>query len=209
MQNSDGQERPENERTALEHRLGNENTDPNALPNLNIIPRRLRSASSQKGSIANLESGRILQSIRPTIDSAQFSTLHEQLRGLRGGGNSDNDGPPSTPNPLRRSLSALFTGKKVIPLADDERPPKPIWYLAGGRTSFAKHGSKRVPTAGELRERRKVEEANREVVGFVGTVFGVRAVRQLSSRPTEDEVEDDGDANNQKKEETLEGSKSA
>lgn len=49
-----------------------------------------------------------------------------------------------------------------------------------------------MPTAGELRERRRVEDANREIVGYIGTVFGVRAVRRLPVAGVEEaEVEDE------------------
>ena len=51
---------------------------------------------------------------------------------------------------------------------------------------FTDPGVRRVPTAGELRERRRVEEANREVVGYIGTVFGVRAVRRVPIKPVEE-----------------------
>lgn len=51
---------------------------------------------------------------------------------------------------------------------------------------------RRVPTAGELRERRKAEEANRDVVGYIGTVFGGRAVRRVPVEAVEEtEVSDE------------------
>jgi hypothetical protein len=44
-----------------------------------------------------------------------------------------------------------------------------------------------VPKVQELRKRRVVEERNREIVGFWGTVLGVRAVRHLPREVVEEE----------------------
>lgn len=118
--------------------------------------------------------------IKPIFDIHQAVTTYDQFR-LRGGASSDDDNAPA--NTVKRRISTLLG--KVTPLQDHERPPKVLWWLAGGRAG----GVRKVPTAGELRERRKVEEANREIVGYIGTVFGVRAVRRLPMRDREAEDE--------------------
>jgi hypothetical protein len=74
-----------------------------------------------------------------------------------------------------------------------------------------------VPTVQELRERRLVEERNRDIVGFWETVPGVRAVRHSPREVVEDEGDgeeggeekgekmpkDEGSANGEEKEEVL------
>ncbi|KAK4554281.1 hypothetical protein LTR86_008489 [Recurvomyces mirabilis] len=65
---------------------------------------------------------------------------------------------------------------KPKPLEARERPHQLLWYLAGGRMT-ADLPNNGVPTAVTLRERRKVEETNREAVGFWGTVRGKRKVK--------------------------------
>lgn len=67
---------------------------------------------------------------------------------------------------------------EVCVLSKNERPSKKLWWLAGGRT----RGSRGVPTGGELRDRKKVEQANRDAVGFLGTILGVRAVNRLPEK---------------------------
>ena len=52
-----------------------------------------------------------------------------------------------------------------------------------------------MPIAGELRERRRVEERNAEVVGFWGTVLGVGAVRRLSIADRDDDRNEFADRN--------------
>lgn len=64
------------------------------------------------------------------------------------------------------------------PLADEERVPRALWWLSGGRVSL----KKKAPTAGELRARRKAEVENRKKVGFLGTVLGIREHKK--TRPT-------------------------
>ncbi|GAB1739023.1 hypothetical protein NU219Hw_g3786t1 [Hortaea werneckii] len=85
---------------------------------------------------------------------------------LRGGGGRETSG--STFNIADR-------GRRPKPLKDDQRPHPAIWWLAGGRLNPRKPGLG-VPTALTLRERRVVEEANREKVGFLGTLVGLRQV---------------------------------
>ena len=102
------------------------------------------------------------------------------LTGLRGGA-AEADDEAITSFRLQRKNLLLFG--KVTPLADDERPSSRLWWLAGGRTT----GGRRIPTAGELRQRRTAEEENRQVVGFVGTPLGVRVVRPLPKVPDDKE----------------------
>ena len=109
---------------------------------------------------------------------------------LRGGINETVEAPVPS-RPLRKRVSTIFGGVK--PLEDDERPPTALWWLAGGRTG----GRRKVPTAGELRERREVEEANRDLVGFWRTVADIREVRRLpvaAADATSDEESNDSDA---------------
>jgi hypothetical protein len=61
------------------------------------------------------------------------------------------------------------------PKQDSERPNSALWWLAGGKRS---RGGQ-VPTIGELRVRKEVEEANRQIVGFWGTVVGLRRVGRV------------------------------
>ncbi|KXT15545.1 hypothetical protein AC579_6541 [Pseudocercospora musae] len=99
---------------------------------------------------------------------------------LRGGGGDDFKIPGSRSAKAYARLA--FASKGQEKLEDEERVPRVMWWLAGGRVSF----KKRAPTAGELRRRRKVEVENRKEVGFLGTVFGVR------ERNGRGGVEDDG-----------------
>ncbi|KAK5122162.1 hypothetical protein LTR85_004408 [Meristemomyces frigidus] len=93
---------------------------------------------------------------------------------LRGGG--DNAGQAARPT---FDLSNLT--RRPRRLEDDERPPATLWWLAGGciRQDMATLG---VPTAATLRERRRVEMENGEIVGFWGTLAGVRAVKKTRSQ---------------------------
>lgn len=82
---------------------------------------------------------------------------------LRGGG--DDDDVRAFRTPRRRTTLPVDEPPKL----DSARPPRALWWLAGGRKG-------RVPTVGELRVRKEVERANRKIVGFWGTVLGVRRV---------------------------------
>jgi hypothetical protein len=62
-------------------------------------------------------------------------------------------------------------------LEDDERPHAAIWWLAGGRMR-RELPARGVPTAATLRERRIVENENRQEVGFWGNVAGAREIRK-------------------------------
>ncbi|RMZ06486.1 hypothetical protein D0860_05510 [Hortaea werneckii] len=85
---------------------------------------------------------------------------------LRGGGGTEESGT---------TFNLLDLGRRVKPLKDDQRPHPAIWWLAGGKINPRKPGLG-VPTALTLRERRVVEDANREKVGFLGTLVGLRRV---------------------------------
>ncbi|RMX86951.1 hypothetical protein D0867_15068 [Hortaea werneckii] len=85
---------------------------------------------------------------------------------LRGGGGKETSGT---------TFNILDLGRRPKPLKDEQRPHPAIWWLAGGRLNPKKPGLG-VPTASTLRERRVVEEANREKVGFLGTLVGLRRV---------------------------------
>lgn len=86
---------------------------------------------------------------------------------LRGGGGDE--------EPSGTTSNLLNLGRRPKPLKDDQRPHPAIWWLAGGRLNPRKPGLG-VPTASTLRERRVVEQANREKVGFLGTLVGLRQV---------------------------------
>ncbi|RMY49817.1 hypothetical protein D0864_14658 [Hortaea werneckii] len=85
---------------------------------------------------------------------------------LRGGGGTETSGT---------TFNLVDLGRRPKPLKDDQRPHPAIWWLAGGRINPRKPGLG-VPTALTLRERRVVEDANREKVGFLGTLVGLRRV---------------------------------
>lgn len=123
-------------------------------------------------------------STKPVFDIHKAVSPFDKFR-LRGSADSNehNDAGAGPAQTIRRRVSTLL-GKGTV-LNDDERPPKALWWLADGRTG----GLREVPTAGELRERKKVEEANQEIVGYIGTVFGVRAVRRLPMKLTEAEAD--------------------
>ena len=115
---------------------------------------------------------------------------------LRGGAGGSDTGSPQKQY-RRKKVSTIFG--RVNKLEDHERPHSGLWWLAGGKLGQRK----RVPTAAELRERRRVEEANREIVGFWGTVLGSRVVRRLpisaaGDDDSEDGHQDDGDAKDAK-----------
>ncbi|PPJ58683.1 hypothetical protein CBER1_03996 [Cercospora berteroae] len=88
---------------------------------------------------------------------------------LRGG-----DGNSGRPLPFERSartyIGHFVKPGPLAPLNDEERVPRALWWLSGGRVSL----KKKAPTAGELRARRKAEVENRKEVGFLGTVLGIR-----------------------------------
>jgi hypothetical protein len=92
---------------------------------------------------------------------------------LRGGADDDED-----VQPLRtaRRRTTLPIDDPVLPKPDSARPHRVLWWLAGGRKG-------QVPTVGELRVRKEVEQANRKIVGFWGTVLGVRRVGRIGILP--------------------------
>ncbi|PIA99172.1 hypothetical protein CB0940_02758 [Cercospora beticola] len=103
---------------------------------------------------------------------------------LRGG-----DSSSGRPLPFERSARA-YIGHFVkpgppAPLADEERVPRALWWLSGGRVSL----KKKVPTAGELRARRKAEVENRKEVGFLGTVLGIREHKKTRPANEAGEIE--------------------
>lgn len=104
---------------------------------------------------------------------------------LRGGG-----GEEGHPLPFERSVRAYLVRGDC--LTDEERVPRTLFWLAGGRVS----PRKKAPTAGEMRSRRKAEVKNRKKVGFVGTLFGVR-------RPTAAKREATDDGESKEPEESL------
>jgi len=98
---------------------------------------------------------------------------------LRGGG--DDVRPLRTP----RRRTTLPVDDPFVPKADSARPPRVLWWLAGG-------GKGKVPTVGELRARKEVERANRRIVGFWGTVLGVRRVGRVGILDGAEDGGDDG-----------------
>lgn len=97
---------------------------------------------------------------------------------LRGGGGDD-------VLPFERSIRAYLG--RADRCEDGERMPRTLYWLAGGRVSL----SKRAPTAGEMRGRRKAEAENRKKVGFVGTLFGVRRPTVTKAEGADDESAED------------------
>jgi len=99
---------------------------------------------------------------------------------LRGGGTEEGeDNPADMKKTLTRSL--LQSIRYPTRLGDDERPHPALWYLAGGRLRLRKEGLG-VPTGQTLRERKVLERENREVVGFWGSLAGVREVKKTRSQ---------------------------
>ena len=92
---------------------------------------------------------------------------------LRGGG-GDDEAPPQLFSGHRRRTT-LPPPPTRTPRPDSERPNSALWWLAGGKRSR----SGQVPTIGELRVRKEVEQANRQIVGFWGTVAGFRRVGKV------------------------------
>ena len=101
---------------------------------------------------------------------------------LRGGGGDGGVEAQPFKGPRRRTT--LPPTSQYTPRADPERPNSVVWWLAGGRRS---RGGQ-VPTVGELRVRKEVEQANRRIVGFWGTVIGLRRVGRVGL------LDDGGDA---------------
>lgn len=99
---------------------------------------------------------------------ANFTYLH-----LRGGGDDDGALPPPFRGPSPRTTLPFIP--PATPLPDSYRPSAGLWWLAGGKRS--RNG--RVPTLRELRVRKEVERASRGIVGFWGTVLGLRRVGRV------------------------------
>ncbi|OQO14760.1 hypothetical protein B0A48_00142 [Cryoendolithus antarcticus] len=77
--------------------------------------------------------------------------------------------------PNERARTTLPPPKAKIVLPDNARPHRLLWWLAGGNVSR----SGAAPTIGELRVRKEVELANREMVGYWGAVSGRRRVGRV------------------------------
>jgi hypothetical protein len=99
-------------------------------------------------------------------ESVSYNSFDLHLRG--GGGEDDGDGP-------RRRTTLPPPPNTRTPRQDSERPNSVVWWLAGGKRS---RGGQ-VPTIGELRVRKEVEQANRRIVGFWGAVTGLRRVGKV------------------------------
>lgn len=111
-----------------------------------------------------------LQGGAESDDSSQSDSEPGVRLRLRGGGD-DGDLPPCGAS--RRRTTLPHTPEH--PKSDSARPNAAEWWLAGGRRS--RKGQ--VPTVGELRVRKEVEQANRKIVGFWGTVLGIRRVGKV------------------------------
>lgn len=118
--------------------------------------------------------------LRPEAHTIKDSDERPPFRPcLRGGADSDNDLLSAK---ARRSAKwrgqerprTMLFFRTPAPLPDDSQVPRGLWWLAGGSLRG------KVPTAGELRQRRRIEAANRDAVGFWGTLFGVRSVKRLT-----------------------------
>lgn len=123
--------------------------------------------------------GRNQQSGQGQKSGIQPPSKTPRLR-LRGGGSEDEPSISHTGLPPR-SNTILIIPEPTHPAIDTaSRPPALLWWLAGGRG--------RAPSFEELRVRRRVEVANREVVGFLGTLLGVREERK-TRREVREEME--------------------
>ncbi|KAK6435654.1 hypothetical protein LTR95_008156 [Oleoguttula sp. CCFEE 5521] len=124
-----------------------------------------RSMLSRSGDYAKLRRVRCREHLRPD------STVH-----LRGGA----DGEPTS----KRARTTLPPLQARTALPDDARPSRLLWWLAGGNISRACVR----PTIGELRVRKEVELANRELVGVWDTVAGRRRIGKVSLLDASPEV---------------------
>ena len=162
--------------------------DPNAESHPEIswptTPARSTESSSNESLIAGLDALalsqtelELLKRMKNVCRTAQAAREKQQgsvsisdgmfdLR-LRGGGD---DGA----GPRRRTTLPPLTNHRV-PRQDSDRPSSVHWWLAGGKRS---QGGQ-VPTIGELRVRKEVEQANRRIIGFWGTVMDLRRVGKV------------------------------
>lgn len=124
-------------------------------------------ANSSRTALATAKQGGLpaSPSSRTITDVLSASSANLPALRLRGGGRRTT--LPSPPPRMR--------------LPDDARIDATAWWLAGGRKS--RHG--RLPTIGELRVRKEVEQANRSKVGFFGTLLGIRSVGRVALKGEE------------------------
>lgn len=117
-------------------------------------------ANTQHLSTANLPTSTSQSQSSDSSPESPLPRLH-----LRGGGRRTT--LPSPPPQTR--------------LADDTRVDATTWWFAGARKS--RNG--RLPTVGELRVRKEVEQANRGKVKFVGTLLGIRKIGRVKLKGEE------------------------
>ncbi|KAF2767718.1 hypothetical protein EJ03DRAFT_141978 [Teratosphaeria nubilosa] len=114
------------------------------------------------------------------LTSASETDLRTPQLSLRGGGDESARSRLERAASLITSLSRKARANQFLRphrLEDSERPNAALWWFAGGRLKKGKeHWG--VPCAATLRERKVLEKENREIVGFLGTVRGVREVKR-------------------------------
>lgn len=137
------------------------------LPESSLSSEEADRANSSWTALATAKQGGLpaSPSSRTTTDVLSASSANLPALRLRGGGRRT-----TLPSPPPR-----------MQLPDDARIDATAWWLAGGRES--RHG--RLPTIGELRVRKEVEQANRSKVGFFGTLLGIRSVGRVALKGEE------------------------
>lgn len=99
---------------------------------------------------------------------------------LRGGGGAEDEEKSANTN-TRLTRSFFQSIRRPTRLEADERPHPILWYLAGGRLRLRKEGFG-VPRGQTLRERKALERENRDIVGLLGTLAGIRKVKKTRNR---------------------------
>jgi len=147
-----------------QHPSSSSSGDESLVPDLDS----LTLSRAELNLIKHMEAAR--HAARTTPKTQQQTTPNEAFDlHLRGGGND------AEPRRRRRRTTLPPRNNSRAPRPDSDRPDSVVWWLAGGKRS---RGGK-VPTIGELRVRKEVEEANRRFVGFWGTVVGLRRVGKV------------------------------
>jgi hypothetical protein len=136
------------------------------LRRMELVGESARAARERRHERFELEHDYIQR--RSALSEVDSDVEFEPRLRLRGGGGDDD--LPFCGGRRRRTTLPPPPSKP-----DSARPNAAVWWLAGGKRS---RGGK-VPTVGELRVRREVEVANRRIVGFWGTVLGIRRVGKV------------------------------
>ncbi|KAH9843393.1 hypothetical protein Tdes44962_MAKER07463 [Teratosphaeria destructans] len=116
----------------------------------------------------------------PPLTSASETDLRTPRLSLRGGGDDGARSKLERAASLITSLSRRARESQFFRphrLGDDERPNAALWWFAGGKLDKCREHW-HVPCAATLRERKALEQENRAIVGFWGTVRGAREVKR-------------------------------